>query len=107
MVLHTWRHIFFFEGLFTVLVGLIAPFAMPRSPKDCYFLNDRERKIARKRLLVDDEAEEDKNITVDHVKNAALNVNNYFCALGFFFINITVQGISLFLVWHHRTWERT
>jgi hypothetical protein len=27
-----------------------------------------------------------------------LNITNYFCALGFFFINITVQGISLFMV---------
>jgi hypothetical protein len=27
-----------------------------------------------------------------------MNITNYFCAFGFFFINITVQGISLFMV---------
>jgi adenylosuccinate synthase len=109
MVLHTWRNIFFFEDLFTILVGFIALFLMPRSPKECNFLSDRERTIARMRLLSDDRveegdrAEEDAKITVTHVTSAAKDVSNYFCAVGFFFVNITVQGISLFLVRHHDT----
>jgi adenylosuccinate synthase len=98
MVLHTWRNIFFFEGLLTVLVGLIAPFLMPRSPEECYFLSPRERMIATRRLLEDHGAEENEKITFDHIKSAVTNVNNYICALGFFCINCPVQGISLFLV---------
>jgi adenylosuccinate synthase len=98
MVIHTWRNIFFFEGLFTVVVGLAAPFLMPRSPAECWFLNERERMIATQRLQLKSGADENEKTEVHHVKRALLNINNYFCALGFFFINITVQGISLFMV---------
>lgn len=98
MRIHTWRNIFFFEGLFTILVGLGAPFLMPRSPKECWFLNERERMIAAQRLVVKGGGAEDEKTEVHHVKRAVFNINNYFCAFGFFFINITVQGLSLFLV---------
>lgn len=97
MILHTWRNIFFFEGLFTVIVGLGAPFLMPRSPQDCWFLNERERMIATQRLVLKGGGAEDEKVEVHHVKRAVMNITNYFCALGFFFINITVQGISLFM----------
>lgn len=98
MIIHTWRNIFFFEGLFTILVGLAAPFVMPRSPEDCWFLNERERKIATRRLVLRGGADENEKTEVHHVKRAMMNITNYFCAMGFFFINITVQGISLFMV---------
>lgn len=107
MVIHTWRNIFFFEGLFTVLVGLAAPFLMPRSPEECWFLNERERMIATERLVLGGGADESENekenrkTRVCHVQRAVMNINNTFCALGFFFINITVQGISLFMVSQH------
>ncbi|KAG9192181.1 adenylosuccinate synthase [Alternaria panax] len=97
MIIHTWRNIFFFEGLFTVLVGLAAPFLMPRSPEECWFLNERERMIATQRLVLRNGADENEKTEVHHVKRAVMNITNYFCAFGFFFINITVQGISLFL----------
>lgn len=98
MILHTWRNIFFFEGLFTVIVGLAAPFLMPRSPEECWFLNKRERMIATQRLVLKGGADENEKTEVHHVKRAVMNITNYFCAFGFFFINITVQGISLFMV---------
>tara|TARA_R110002003_G_scaffold76_2_gene7000 strand:- start:132 stop:788 length:657 start_codon:yes stop_codon:yes gene_type:complete len=97
MRIDTWRNIFFFEGLFTVLVGLGAPFLMPTSPQGCWFLNERERMIAHHRLVSKTGALENEKVEVRHVKRAVLNITNYFCALGFFMINITVQGISLFM----------
>jgi MFS family permease len=48
--LHAWRNIFFFEGMFTLLVGLCAPFFMPDRPDNCYFLTPRERIVAAERL---------------------------------------------------------
>jgi hypothetical protein len=98
MRMHAWRNIFFFEGLFTTLVGLGAPFLMPRSPTQCWFLNERERMIATQRLVLKGGADENEKTEVRHVKRAMMNITNYFCALGFFMINITVQGISLFMV---------
>lgn len=98
MVIYTWRNIFFFEGLFTLLVGLAAPFAMPTSPGECWFLTERERRIAHERLVSKTGAAENEKTQVRHVKRAVFNITNYICAFGFFFINITVQGISLFMV---------
>ncbi|KAH8727205.1 major facilitator superfamily domain-containing protein [Phaeosphaeriaceae sp. PMI808] len=97
MRIHTWRNIFFFEGLFTILVGLGAPFLMPRNPGECWFLTPRERMIASQRLKSKSGADENEKVEARHVKRAVMNITNYFCALGFFFINITVQGISLFM----------
>lgn len=98
MRIHTWRNIFFFEGLFTLLVGFAAPFVMPTSPEQCWFLTERERQIATLRLKSRSGADENEKVGPRHVKRSVLNITNYFCALGFFCINITVQGISLFMV---------
>lgn len=98
MVIHTWRNIFFFEGLLTILVGLAAPFLMPTTPGDCWFLNERERRIAHERLVMKNGAQENEKVRFHHVTRAIFNINNNICAIGFFMINITVQGISLFMV---------
>ena len=93
--IHTWRNIFFFEGLFTIIVGLAAPYIMPTTPGDTWFLNAREKRIAHERLVAKGAAEENEKVEWKHIKMAVFNINNYICALGFFLINITVQGISL------------
>jgi len=98
MIIHTWRNIFFFEGLITIFVGLGAPIFMPKSPQECWFLNERERRIAVERLVMRNSADENEKVQPQHITRSFLNINNYICALGFFLINITVQGISLFLV---------
>lgn len=98
MRIHTWRNIFFFEGLITVIVGLCAPFVMPTTPGECWFLTERERRIAAERLVAKGGAEENEKVEFRHLTRSFMNINNYICALGFFLINITVQGISLFMV---------
>jgi MFS family permease len=50
--LATWRNIFFFEGLITVIVGIAAPFVLPKSPETSNFLTERERMIAIERLAL-------------------------------------------------------
>ncbi|EON67437.1 hypothetical protein W97_06691 [Coniosporium apollinis CBS 100218] len=95
--IYRWRNIFFFEGLFTVLVSLAAPFFMPTRPEDCFFLNARERMIAAERLVREHKANPHENVKMHHVKRAVFNINNLVCCGGFFLINITVQSFSLFL----------
>jgi MFS family permease len=48
--LHSWRNIFFFEGLITIIVGALAPLLLPRNPENCNFLTEREKMIAVERL---------------------------------------------------------
>ncbi len=94
---HTWRNIFFFEGLITMLIGLVAPVWMPTSPETAYFLTERERRIATERLAREHKAVPDEHVTLKHVSRAVLSIHNYTCALGFFLLNITVQGLSVFM----------
>jgi sugar phosphate permease len=95
--LHDWRNIFFFEGIITMIVGLLAPIWMPHSPETASFLTPRERHIAAARLVIEHKANPAEVVTWVHIKRAVLCIHNYTCALGFFLINITVQGLSVFM----------
>ncbi|KAH0422923.1 major facilitator superfamily protein [Colletotrichum camelliae] len=97
MPIHTWRNIFFFEGFVTILMGLFAPLWMPTNPATAYFLTDRERAIAVERLQREHKSDANEPVSLDHVKRAVFCIHNYTCAFGFFLINITVQGISVFM----------
>ncbi|KAK3386698.1 major facilitator superfamily domain-containing protein [Podospora didyma] len=97
MLIHTWRNIFFFEGLITLIVGLLSPIWMPTTPSDAYFLNPRERMIAAERLNRENRADPNAKVTWNDFKRGIFCIHNYTCALGFFLINITVQGLSVFM----------
>ncbi|KAG8162506.1 hypothetical protein KVR01_008271 [Diaporthe batatas] len=84
-------------GIITMIIGLIAPIWLPGSPASCMFLTDRERMIATERLVREHRSQPDEKVTLAHVKRAVTNIHNYTCGLGFFLINITVQGLSVFL----------
>jgi MFS family permease len=95
--IHTWRNIFFFEGLFTVLVSSIAMLILPSAPDRCKFLTPRDRYIALERINREHKESASERTRPHHVRRAILNVNNLICALGFFMINVSVQSFSLFL----------
>ncbi|KAL2019755.1 hypothetical protein VTK56DRAFT_9199 [Thermocarpiscus australiensis] len=95
--IHTWRNIFFFEGLVTVIAGLLAPLWMPTNPATAYFLTERERRIAAERLVREHKADPAEKVSAADLKRAIFCIHNYTCALGYFLINITVQGLSVFM----------
>lgn len=96
-MLHTWRNIFFFEGLLTIIVAMLAPLILPQSPETSSVLNDREKWIAAERMRLEHKSHPNEKVQLRHVKLALSNINNYICAAGFFAINITVQGLSVFM----------
>lgn len=95
--IHTWRNIFFFEGLLTMIIGGLAPLILPQSPETSTWLTEREKFIAAERLRIEHRANANQVVKPHHIKRALLNINNYICAAGFFCINITVQGLSVFM----------
>ncbi|KAJ8119254.1 hypothetical protein ONZ43_g3758 [Nemania bipapillata] len=95
--LHTWRNIFFFEGILTLIAASIAPFILPQTPETSAYLTTREKWIAGERIRIEHKASAHGKVELRHIKRAVMNINNYVCAAGFFFINITVQGLSVFL----------
>ena len=107
--IHTWRNIFFFEGILTMILGAIAPLVLPQRPETSTRLNEREKMIASERLRIEHRMDPGETVQLWHVKRAMTNVNNYICAGGFFCINITVQGLSVFMptVLYDLGWEAT
>jgi hypothetical protein len=99
-IIYTWRNIFFFEGLLTIISGLIAIFLIPTRPSEAWFLDDSERSIAAARLVDQGATVEEDRIRVNsgHITGSLVNINNNICALGVFAINTTVQGITIFMV---------
>lgn len=95
--IYKWRNIFFFEGVLTVIIGLLAPIWLPASPETAKFLTPRERRIAAARLLVEHRENPEPVVERRHILRAFTCLHNYTCALGFFLINITVQGLSVFM----------
>ncbi|KAH9904838.1 major facilitator superfamily domain-containing protein [Xylariomycetidae sp. FL2044] len=95
--IHTWRNIFFFEGIITMLVAFCAPLILPQSPETSMRLTERQRWIAAERLRLEHKAHPNEQVKSHHIKRALTNINNYICAAGFFAINITVQGLSVFM----------
>ncbi|KAI5810573.1 major facilitator superfamily domain-containing protein, partial [Pyronema omphalodes] len=95
--MHDWRNIFFFEGLATMVIAVICYFFMQNSPSSSSFLSPREKWIATERIRrehLEDAAEKTKLV---HIKRGILNINNWLCAAGFFFNNVSVQSFSLFM----------
>ncbi|KAL7271216.1 hypothetical protein RUND412_006042 [Rhizina undulata] len=95
--IHSWRNIFFFEGLITIFISFALYYFMPASPESCNFLNERERWIAGERIRREHKEHVAEKTEVWHIKRAILNINNNACALGFFFMDVAVQSFSLFL----------
>lgn len=48
--IHTWRNIFFFEGLLTMMIAASTPWFLPQSPETAGFLTPRQRYIAAERM---------------------------------------------------------
>ena len=95
--LYTWRNIFFFEGLLTLIVASLAITILPSRPDQCRFLTPSDRAIALERINREHKETANERIRLRHVIRAVCNINNNLCALGFFFINISVQSFSLFM----------
>lgn len=49
-MIHTWRSIFFFEGLLSIILGVISYIMLPDSPGTASMLTDDERKFAKWRI---------------------------------------------------------
>lgn len=95
--IHTWRNIFFFEGLFTLLVSSLVMLILPSSPDQAKFLNPRDQHIAPHRINWEHKENAYEPTTAHDVKRAVFNINNWICGLGYMCINVSVQSFSLFL----------
>lgn len=95
--IHTWRNIFFFEGLITVLIGVLCMYLMPSTPLDCTFLSERDRYIAAERMNQEYQEVEKKRVSGRDIYRGIFNVNTIICGFCFALANIAVQSLALFM----------
>jgi hypothetical protein len=92
-----------------MIFAAVAPFVLPQRPETCQSLNEREKMIACERLRIEHRMDPNETVEMWHIKRGIFNIMNYICAGGFFCINITVQGLSVFMptVLYDLGWEAT
>ncbi|GAA6003188.1 uncharacterized protein JCM10292_002909 [Rhodotorula paludigena] len=95
--LRTWQKIFVCEGIITVGYGIISFFIIPTSPETVRWLTPEERALALRRLDIEHLGQTDEKTTVRGVFKALCNPFTWLCTLAYGFINVIVQGTSLFL----------
>jgi len=98
---HTWRHIFVWEGVITVAVGVLLLFCYPSDPAHTRILNEEERALALSRLSsgqLDGSSESrDEVIGFKEACKIIAKPNVLAACLFFTFNNVTVQGLNSFL----------
>ncbi|OJJ62819.1 hypothetical protein ASPSYDRAFT_86470 [Aspergillus sydowii CBS 593.65] len=96
-LIHTWKNIFFFEGLVSVILAVIAFCTIPSGPGSARFLTQSQRRLAVDRIQIDAAGTSEHSRTrMRHVMQGLTNLPIVACALGFFFGNTCAQSFSLF-----------
>lgn len=95
--IHTWRNVFFFEGLITVLLGFLSIHLLCSTAETATFLTERQRYIAMERINREHRESSREETKWVHIRRAVCNWNNNMCGLGMCLSNISVQSYSLFL----------
>ncbi|GAA5852357.1 hypothetical protein JCM9279_001172 [Rhodotorula babjevae] len=95
--LRTWQKIFVCEGIITCGYGIISFFIIPTSPETTRWLNEEERALAVRRLDIEHLGQTHEKTTTKAVLKAIANPFTWACTLAYGFINVIVQGTSLFL----------
>ncbi|QRW21254.1 major facilitator superfamily transporter [Rhizoctonia solani] len=96
-----WRNIFLVEGAITIALGLAGFYFLPGSIEKNKFLDEREKMIAVRRLMEDEDngnTAGSQAVQGDSWWRAFKDLNTLICGqVCFLFDNIVVQGISLFM----------
>ncbi|TEB20092.1 MFS general substrate transporter [Coprinellus micaceus] len=98
-IVTTWRKIFLIEGLITTLFGLALLFIMPEDPSKSRILNSQERKLALERIDADQvfKTQGRKEKTTLKLVLRSFNFITIACTICFILVNMSFQGLSLFM----------
>ncbi|CAI4213356.1 unnamed protein product [Parascedosporium putredinis] len=96
--LHTWRNIFFFEGLLSLILGLTAYFLLPDSPATAAFLSPNERALAAARIADDlGNGGRIEGLEAKYVRRAVCNPNTALVALASLCSLTSMNSMALFV----------
>lgn len=93
-----WRNIFFFEGIMTMLAGMICYFFLPNTPEEAKFLTEEERKIGSLRIRLETMTNKQEKLTKKHLELAIYNLKIILMSIGLFCSLLSMNSIALFMV---------
>ncbi|KAI8144072.1 major facilitator superfamily domain-containing protein, partial [Fennellomyces sp. T-0311] len=96
-IMHTWRNIFFFEGILTMIAAVIAYFLLAQNPETASFLTEEERRIGQLRIQLEVMTKQQESLKKEHFTSAIFNWNTIFLALGLFSVLLCMNSIALFM----------
>ncbi|OCT47129.1 MFS transporter [Cladophialophora carrionii] len=92
-----WRALFLVEGLPAVAVGLFGYWWLPSNPQDCQFLNEKEKKIARARLVrMVGNVERSRKVNFKNFFRSLLDLKNWLPTLMYFSCNIGYASLPIY-----------
>jgi sugar phosphate permease len=96
--MHTWRNIFFFEGIITMTAGLVCYAFLPDSPDSAKFLTQEERDIGALRIRLETLTNDQDKLERKHFKLAICNVSIVLLSIALFCSLLCMNSIALFMV---------
>lgn len=96
-IIHSWRNIFFFEGLISIAIGVTAFFILPSAPHTASFLTPEEREVATARVSLDLRTSHIEPFKTKYVRRAVLNLNTILISLASFCSLLTMNSMALFV----------
>lgn len=96
-ILHTWRHIYFFEGIISLCLAVVSYIVFPKDIESAWFLSAQDKEVGLERLRRQELTDPSTTIKKKHIVQGAKNINNWIAATIFSIINVPVQSCILFL----------
>jgi MFS family permease len=95
--LHTWRHIYFFEGIISLALAIVTFIVLPRGIQEAWFLSPKEKEIGIERLRRQQLSDSSTVISKKDIMRGLKSINNWMAASVYAVTNVPVQSCILFL----------
>lgn len=96
-MIETWRNIFFFEGLLSIILAVVSYLVMPRSPGTASMLTPDERAYAAWRIAEESRSHVPQKTSTKHFRMAVFNLPVNIMAVACSSCLLTMTSLAIFL----------
>lgn len=97
--LHGWQYLFIVEGSATIAIALVTPFWLAKAPGQAWFLSEKEKEFAERRMVIDSAANLDSRFKLSKrdVKEAVTDWKLWAVLPFNVLASVAPQGFTIFL----------